>query len=251
MPAEPLADATRATKRNFLAASLLAITYNAFSVTIQKMPIAGLDISFDAGAFTFLLIVCTAYLEIAFAVYYWIDMKNLPVTEHQNLLRENFLQRNLTLHKNNLAHIRHSLIAAVPERYMLNVSDVNLAEAIVRLETVFPKSERTVETWAECVARLVKLAPKGPIEDMPTEISQEFHLRASKILKTEFKRYRKETFQLHFVWAKHWLPVSAIYIFRNYLLDGLLPFVLGAIALLAMFGAINLKWIATLIPVRP
>jgi hypothetical protein len=53
--ADPLSPATRATKRNLLLASVLAISANAFNVSIDKIPVAGLSITFDDRLFAFLL----------------------------------------------------------------------------------------------------------------------------------------------------------------------------------------------------
>jgi hypothetical protein len=60
MAVDPLSPATRATKRNLLVASMLAITYRAFDVSIDKIPVAGLSISFDNRVFAFLLIATLA-----------------------------------------------------------------------------------------------------------------------------------------------------------------------------------------------
>src|SRR5882672_9343936 len=81
--ADPLSTATRATKRNLLIASVLAISANAFNISIDKIPLAGLSVNFDDRLFAFLLVLTLGYFLCTFVLYYTIDIKNLEATKHQ------------------------------------------------------------------------------------------------------------------------------------------------------------------------
>jgi phosphotransferase system glucose/maltose/N-acetylglucosamine-specific IIC component len=81
--ADPLSSATRAVKRNLLIASVLAISANAFNVSVDKIPVGGLSVNFDSRLFAFLLVVTLLYFFCTFVIYYAIDMKNLEPTTHQ------------------------------------------------------------------------------------------------------------------------------------------------------------------------
>jgi hypothetical protein len=81
---DPLSTATRATKRNLLVASVLAISANAFNVSVQKIPLAGLSINFDDRLFGFLLLIVVMYFLSTFILYYAIDIKNIETTHHQD-----------------------------------------------------------------------------------------------------------------------------------------------------------------------
>jgi len=83
--ADPLSPATRATKRNLLVASVLAISANVFNVSIDKIPIGGLSITFDDRLFAFLLLIVLIYFLCTFTLYYSIDIKNLEKTDHQTV----------------------------------------------------------------------------------------------------------------------------------------------------------------------
>src|SRR5436305_1195225 len=80
---DPLTPATRGAKRNLLVASVLAITFKAFDVKVDKIPVAGLSIDFDDRLFSFLLLTTTAYFLVTFVLYYFIDIRNLDTTTHQ------------------------------------------------------------------------------------------------------------------------------------------------------------------------
>src|SRR5260370_13448666 len=91
--ADPLSTATRATKRNLLAASVLAISANAFNVSVDKIPVGGLSITFDDRLFAFLLLIVLAYFLCTFILYYAIDMNNYEATGHQEKVEKALLQR--------------------------------------------------------------------------------------------------------------------------------------------------------------
>jgi hypothetical protein len=73
--ADPLSPATRATKRNLLLASVIAISASAFNVSIDRIPVGGLSITFDDRLFAFLLLIVLAYFLCIFILYYAIDIK--------------------------------------------------------------------------------------------------------------------------------------------------------------------------------
>jgi hypothetical protein len=82
MAVDPLSPATRAAKRNLLSVSVAAITYRAFDVSISRIPLGGLEIAFDNRVFAFLLLVLLLYLIATFALYYFIDIRNIEKPVH-------------------------------------------------------------------------------------------------------------------------------------------------------------------------
>src|SRR6266404_9078560 len=92
-PNDPLSTATRATKRNLLIASVLAISANAFNVSVDKIPIGGLSLTFDDRLFAFLIFITLTYFLCTFILYYVIDIKNLEETGHQESAMKKFDQR--------------------------------------------------------------------------------------------------------------------------------------------------------------
>ena len=84
MAVDPLSTATRGAKRNLLIAAMLAITVKAFNISIDKIPVGPFSISYDPRVFSFLLLCVLMYFLCIFALYYFIDIRNVDKTEHQN-----------------------------------------------------------------------------------------------------------------------------------------------------------------------
>jgi len=85
---DPLTSATRTTKRNLLTASVVAITFKAFDISADKIPVAGVTITFNRGVFEFLLVMVLLYFLATFILYYYIDIKNFPRLVHQEETEE-------------------------------------------------------------------------------------------------------------------------------------------------------------------
>jgi hypothetical protein len=81
---DPLSSATRAAKRNLLAASLIAVTFKAFNISVERISVVGVNMDFDRGVFEFLILASLAYFLATFCLYYYIDIRNFPRTAHEN-----------------------------------------------------------------------------------------------------------------------------------------------------------------------
>lgn len=97
---DPLSGATRALKRNLLLASVVAIAFKAFKVSVDHISLAGISANFDRGVFEFLIILSLLYFLVTFCLYYYIDISNLQETDHQartaswkNSRRREFMSR--------------------------------------------------------------------------------------------------------------------------------------------------------------
>lgn len=92
MSTDPLSNTTRATKRNLLVLSVLAITYRAFDVTVDRVPVTGgLSITLDPRVIVFLVSLCLLYFFCTFVLYYFIDMKNITPSSHQAKSKSSYL----------------------------------------------------------------------------------------------------------------------------------------------------------------
>jgi hypothetical protein len=72
---DPLSPATRAMKRNLLIASVVAISANAFKVSIDRIPMGGLSVSLDVRLFCFPAVIVLLYFLATFLLYYAIDIR--------------------------------------------------------------------------------------------------------------------------------------------------------------------------------
>lgn len=76
MPKDPLNPATRLAKRNLIGLSALAITVRAFDIKIDKLPITGLTLSVNEGAFRVCAFIGIIYFFIQFFLYRMSDFLN-------------------------------------------------------------------------------------------------------------------------------------------------------------------------------
>jgi hypothetical protein len=82
-PSDPLSGATRDAKRNLLLASVVAVIFKGFNISIQHISVAGINTDFNRGVFQFLILISLIYFFVTFCLYYYIDIRNVQQTDHQ------------------------------------------------------------------------------------------------------------------------------------------------------------------------
>jgi len=237
---DPLSPATRATKRNLLVASVLAISANAFNVSIEKIPVAGLSIAFDDRLFAFLLLIVLAYFVCTFMLYYFIDIKNIKDTPHQSETEAWFAN------EINQFNLKYAHTVVFKDLQKLIPSPMSLG-----LTPEFPPSLLTGQWKPSCftiseprvIPERVTANVALKLNDFPA-IFPALNDRAEywrvAFLKAEASNRRRATF-VH-------RAIRFIYFTRNYFFDGLLPIALGIFALVAILGHIDLAWIQNYLP---
>jgi hypothetical protein len=236
MPVDPLSPATRTTKRNLLVASVLAITYKAFNVTIDKIPVAGLSINFDNRVFTFLLLVTLLYFLLTFVLYFFIDIRNIETTAHQTASETLFRD---ALHRF-VSKYDEKLTKEVKERFPdYDVLHSGMTGALRGQVAAgyYPKIEKNPGQ------RKIILDDYPEPKPAPDPV---FINAAQRML----RRYQFS------YWAKYasLLPrrysISLTYFIRNYLTDGALPIVLGCFAIIVLYGKVGVQWIQLIAPAQ-
>lgn len=238
--ADPLSTATRATKRNLLIASVLAISANAFNISIDKIPLAGLSVNFDDRLFAFLLVITLAYFLGTFVLYYTIDIKNLEATKHQTASESGYtekLQKFNSIYAERIAtRLRKRIL---PEHDLTTNSDIYGAPY-------------TVETFRTHTYVVTKLTTDALGVRKTTGVSREeepaLYSSLDSLVDVWVDQYpaawpwfrRKQSVRLY--------GIRAMYITRNYFFDGMLPIALGIFALIAIAGHIDLHWIQRFLP---
>jgi hypothetical protein len=232
--ADPLSPATRATKRNLLIASVLAISANAFNISIDKIPLAGLSVNFDDRLFAFLLVLTLVYFLCTFVLYYVIDIKNLEDTAHQTAAEKRYTDRLKSFGPSygNLVH--NDLQRFVPPRYTvtttLGFDDTSSAQYEVRR----PGSESK---------------PWDPLMDViPREDDESLYAILDKRVNYFIRRFPRKRAANLWLARMNLYSMRATYFVRNYFFDGFLPIALGLFALIAILGHIDLHWIQKLLP---
>jgi hypothetical protein len=232
--ADPLSTATRATKRNLLVASVLAISANAFNVQVEKIPMGGLSINFDSRLFAFLLLVVLLYFFCTFIVYYIIDIKNLERTAHQEAAEKRYNERVQGFRVTHLGRAIQDLAKIIGADYrVIGTSSYSFDPS---------RNERGYRLLSP------PTTPKGNWNE--TTIFT--HPEEYKKLDPHFAKWQSK-YPKASTWNRRrariaFNIVKLTYFTRNYILDGTLPIALGCVAILATFGIIDLAWIQKWLP---
>jgi hypothetical protein len=238
--ADPLSTATRATKRNLLVASVLAISANAFSISFEKIPIAGLSISFDDRVFGFLLLVVLAYFLCTFVLYYTIDIKNLDPTPHQDRVQKALLMR----------------LNGYPQRYtgrmQKDLEKLAPTGSRFMLEPNFYDRFQGGDENNEPGFKLIRVNPPSSPPREAVFIERRQEEEAFRIIEARVRDWT-DLYRLAAAGDRRRAKFVALltrlmYFTRNYFFDGILPILLGLISLAAILGLIQLDWIPAFLP---
>lgn len=250
MITDPLSPATRIAKRNLLAVSILAITYKAFNVTIENIPIEGLNLRFEKGAFAFLLLCGAAYFGVTFVLYYLIDIKNVEETPHQQFTTQKFHDLISSRRRQSLFELAKKFEATLPEplyfggwtpgptdRLLENCEKRNflINETALQLGTqnaFFKISSRNVGG-----GNAIDPKTNAGVYEKPIQIALD-HLHEYQ---RSMGRYKKL--------LRPWLiSVKLMYAIRNYGTDGIFPIGLALFAIAAMYNIVDVQWITSFLP---
>jgi hypothetical protein len=228
---DPLSAATRTLKKQLLVTAVGTITFKAFDVTIEHIPIAGLSIQFNRGVFEFLMFITLAYLIPVFALYYYIDIKNFPVTFHQNSVEQSATRKLDEFSTKVAFEIFNAILRVLPS----NLSTSERHEP--RIGAYLKSLSRAKPFNEQEFAKSLGLRRKGNVGpelryESDLEILRPMLAVASPIAR-RFTRRRVWNIVRVTAWR---FGVRAAYFIRNYGVDGLLPLALGALAMAALFG---------------
>jgi hypothetical protein len=250
MAVEPLSESTKTAKRNLLVASVLAVTYRAFDVTVDKLPFAGIVIDFNTGVFAFLLTVLLCYFLLTFCVYYFIDIRNLEAPPHQTRSNEQYwenvedrVQRFLHIAKNRADRA----IDGGDVHVLYTAAMGNLLRQLART----PRAEHEQLILEAAPRTLYELHMRNALSSVvqyPAR-AEEFGNVDTVVNRAlwDFPDFERGTLLM----AKSRLAgMNSIYGFRNYILEGALPIALGVTAILAMYQVVPLEWIKHIAPVQ-
>jgi hypothetical protein len=259
---DPLTSATRDTKKNLLAVALVAITYKAFDISTDTIPIAGMAIKFDRSVFEFLLLVVLAYQLITFILYYYIDIRNFDRLAHQDATEK---WRQGRVNSLTYAMWRNAGAKTQPRA---DSSDTSTSK--IRISAAQGYWEH-LNKWTKDTPGLVRLLirmRREPIKyaeiisvhriDDARNITIGEDLAHAEIRKAaeESLRAYSRWFPLRYLWViattspRTW-TVRTAYFLRNYGFDGVLPVIAALIALTALYGFLDVHALARLGPHSP
>jgi hypothetical protein len=219
-------------------ASVIAIAANAFGVSIEKIPLAGLAIRFDDRLFAFLLFLCLAYFLLTFALYYFIDIKNLPALPHQEQSEADYGRRENIFSLEYAEFILDKIDRDLPPNHRVsrNASGNPFTMDDFDLAYIDIYQTRGEGRKIALTGRLDR-SQNRPLYDKTFAVAQSWIARYPQAAAW---CYRK-------AWLKIWAIRSA-YFLRIYLFDGALPLFLGALAIIAILGHYDLSWIKPFMP---
>jgi hypothetical protein len=254
MATDPLSSATRTAKRNLLLTATVAITYSAFDVSISKIPVGGLAIEFDNRVFAFLLIAVLLYFLVTFALYYFIDIRNVEKTKHQSEKEILYKAARDSFWNRHAASVLKKIGKSLPKGV-----GYNNANAGQQLGNLFQNTqepffdESTIVHMAATMTDVMNFTKEPTSRDRqkkPISRDQDpaLYEAVEKKLRRAILQYRRKQ-RVH---ALMLLPslygVRVLYFVRNYLVDGVFPFVLAIFALAAVFQLIDLHWLRAWVP---
>jgi hypothetical protein len=214
--ADPLSPATRATKRNLLVASVLAISANAFNVSVDKIPVGGLSINFDNRLFAFLLLVVLLYFFCTFVIYYTIDIKNLEKTAHQTSSEELFQRRVNGFSQTYQHKVQKAVQQVLSPEYRVLIND-NFSNR---------KAKPADKSFYRILQRR-EPPSNDPMREVDRSKEPEMYSKLDALVADWYDRYPRAA-----SWNKRGLLfvirlVRLTYFTRNYILDGALPVALA------------------------
>src|SRR3569623_285298 len=204
-------------------ASVIAIAANAFNVSVEKIPLCGLAIKFDDRLFAFLLFLSLVYFWITFGLYYFIDIKNLPVLPHKEEA-ESAYQRRETIFSSEYAElICDKIERALPENYWISR---NFNGDALTMDSLHPASFQLYLRSGK--GRHASHQPVGRSENedayqIATAVAERLIGRYPRAAIWSYRRSRLKI-----------LAIRSAYIARVYVIDGGLPFALGLFAIIAI-----------------
>jgi hypothetical protein len=251
--ADPLSSVTRGLKRNLMIVGLLAVTYKGFDVTIEKIPAStiGVAIHWDERVFTFVLLAMLLYMLLAFALSYYIDMRNWDKTKHQKRTEQDYMRSVAGFASRYEKRILELVKPLVP-------ADVNIGLAISQMgsnierKAVTPDYRRRIRQ-REFVISLYKLSKvpagrSGKNIDLGRDDHKELYEKIDAIVWRFWRRYSARRMLHKIALLPRLWAVRSAYGVRNYVLDGWLPISLGVIAIRGLLNVIPLRWLQHLVP---
>ncbi len=258
-PRDPLTSATRATKRNLLLTSIVAITFKAFDISADHIPVAGLSIKYDKGVFEFLLLILLCYFLATFILYYYIDIRNFPRSSHQDATDE--------WHKQKYSHFSWNTRGAfggflqelsTPEWRLIlsHHGDGHISGWAGDRPSALKYRERLKSSPLVCASEHLMYSKihkasnvSGPHD---YDAGNPEHVRLALVVQERWNRTMR-WLPLRYAWFKMTLrprlwTVAFAYFFRNYVVDGALPIFVALISLAALYNLLDVHLLAQLAP---
>lgn len=250
MTIDPLSNATRAAKRNLLLVSSAAILVKTFNLTVERLPVGIAVITVDQGALNFAIVMSLVYFGIAFATYYWIDIRNVKITDHQTTVFKKYESTRASFRRDCWDELEKNVqrVAQKGQRVVFDSSAFDMILQDVAAFKALPNDAFLAGTeqyrciWINDIeGRNSKLVPYNE------KTAPQYHHVFNEV-RRQLKRYRLRSIAHWSIWIIPLLMTKSLYLMRNYGLDGLLPLVLGLIAILNMYGVISMDWTTALLP---
>lgn len=250
---DPLSQPTRTAKRNLLVVSVLAITYKAFDVTIDKIPVAGLSLTFDNRVFVFLLLVSLLYSFLTFVLYYFIDIKNIEATSHEELNEKRYKSGIDLFAVQYDDKIRKALAEKNPG-YVYRGSYAGLMTVLRKIEVGklytesanMPSAPSQLFTIHEVGKTISPFNPGLPL--VSASAHPKLYLDSSRLIRKLMRKYRRQFLFFKFRSWSQLNSIRLIYLIRNYGTDGILPVGLAIVAILALYELIPVDWLRRVAP---
>jgi hypothetical protein len=245
---DPLSAATRASKPNLLVASILAITYRAFDISLWTLAGRPTDPTVDPRALTFLLIAALLYLTASFILYYVIDVRNFEATSDQADTEGAYAiarMRAWQIHaQRTLRRVRIGLRA----KYDVFGGEEKLVAYLQRVDEGDWHDGASLDGFATDVLGSMKFYTWRPRIEKDLKEDHDTYVQLHGMISRSLLNFGlwRALYNVPF-WPRLY-AIRGLYWLRAYVFDGLLPLAFGAIALAALFQVVDVHVIAKFIP---
>jgi hypothetical protein len=258
---DPLSSATRATKRNLLVVSLIAITFKAFNVSVDKLSFVGFTMTFDRGVFEFLMVASLLYLLLTFILYYYIDIRNFPKTLHQQRTDDwqaNLLDKYTHRYWEDTSKLAESIAIPSPFTGQITNRYADYLRSLVS-KSIWPSNFDLLKKFGVVPPSAIDVPGGEYIQVLKMQgivhvLSEQEEIDREVIREqlATFADSRARAFPRRYYLYKMLLwprtvTVKLAYLVRNYGVDGALPIAAGLIAIAALYG-FDVSGLSKLVP---
>lgn len=258
MASDPLSAATRATKRNLLAVSSVVILIKVFDVSINKIPLSGLELTFDRGAVMFGLLAMLCYFFLAFLLYYWIDIRSNVETDYEGLIRKNYRDRmNAMIFDSNKCIEKH-VQSILPSGYKIFLNELVLQKIRSEALKLNARIDRNLLLRSGGVAhgRVAHVMAitvgdgngAGGVIRFDNGVDEGLFNRAEQELIHAICEYRRNFWKERVRLLTRYTIRKSAFVLRNYGFDGVIPLAMAATSLATAYDWVSLSWIKALVP---
>lgn len=252
MIADPLSSATRTIKRNLLAVSASALLIKLYGVTVNKIPMSGLEMSFDPGVVAFCLVAIITYFLTTFVVYYVADIRVRQNTKREIDSQEKYKGKYELLKHKHAGKINDYLAENYDEKSYNEVKKPAIHDLLSGCERFFGVTRTAMNIEFILSGKIITRKKKNVGYVSPIFKQSFLSHHEAEIINAHIIRkcsdFKQDLLCKKMVWRFAYILETSPFWFRNYIIDGAFPIIISIAAISATYGYIDISWVKNLAP---